>query len=197
MKNKVFTQSELRGHVFGVGEDHTYCDTYFWLRKPIPISFVPLDESRFAFYGISLGELVLPEKIEFELELFALGSIDGQRAFVFKPWLFEPEKWFYDTGFPLPLALMQEFTDWLLFIPDYLVQNMMLQNIFVDCFTLQELKGIRIFQDIELNRWVSEGFLHEDVIFRHDLKLEWALENGGVKFKIDDEYAAKFHDYLT
>ena len=142
---------------FNFNEQNTTCgierepesgENFFSAQIYLPKDFFNLDQSSFRFNPLMRFQLEsLPDKILVKLELFAIGSIGKEEAFIFKPWIIGIDN-------PMIYGPLESFH---LFFPSTLFYNFMERLIFLEQLNLDSFEHIRILQDIPTNTFQRFG----------------------------------------
>ena len=130
----------------GFEMDRDIGDNYFFIQTFLPKSFfdiIPMDFIANPF----VRETDVPENIHVKFELFGIGLAGKTRVFVFKPWIVNVDN----------LMLLTNLESSLFFIPEKIFFNLVLRLLFLEQFTLPQLHGVRVFEEIQSNDFNQFG----------------------------------------
>lgn len=115
-------------------EDNT-CENYFAFFTYLPVSFFNIDNPILSsFISNSYSEIWM------RFELFGISDDEYDEYFIFKPWVIEIDN-------PVIYNAIENFH---LYIPSRLFYDLLLSQLFMELFSVNQMKQIRILKDIPL-----------------------------------------------
>ncbi|MBS1571847.1 MAG: GNAT family N-acetyltransferase [Bacteroidetes bacterium] len=130
----------------GIEHDRDSGDNYFFIQIFLPVKYFDLDPFLFTLNPF-IREHDVPDSIHIKFELFGIGKAGMTRSFIFKPWIINVNN---------PAAL-RHFEDFLLYIPEKIFFNLSMRLIFIEQFSLPQLKKVRVYEDISDLEFIQFG----------------------------------------
>ncbi len=153
---KIFNFQE-RDTCCGVEQDRASGENYLYAQVFLPKIFFNLNAFLLRSKGYSPSQVAnmfqIPDKILVKFELFGIGAIGENEAYIFKPWI---------VGIDDP-AIYTYLENFHLFIPSTLFYHLIEQLIFNEQLNQDLFKNIRVLQDIPLNTFQRFGLNRENV----------------------------------
>lgn len=126
----------------GIEQEPESGEHYLFAQTFLPKTFFNLDHPSLLFNPFIKHQLdTLPDRILVKFELFGIGSIGKQDAFIFKPWVI-------DIDNPMLFNYLESFH---LFFPNTLFFNFIERLVFMEQLNQESFRHIRVLQDLPSN----------------------------------------------
>ena len=129
---------------FGIEYDPDAGEHYMAMQTFLPKDSI-YEEPADSFLRFLSSTANIPDRVLVKFELFALGTIENLPAFIFKPWVLNVSNY----------TVCESMEKFHLFVPSYLFYHLLDKFIFLEQFTWEQIKDIRVINDIENSKVVD------------------------------------------
>jgi hypothetical protein len=184
---------------FGIENDPITGEQYLAMQTFLPKNSIYKESSVLnPFMNFQSKMTDIPEQILVKFELFAIGNVENLDAFVFKPWVL-------NVNNKLVCDNMEKFH---LFVPSYLFYHLVDRFIFLEQFTWNQIKNIRVIKDIKSSKAVNlindkseidfSPFIkvREMNLFNVDNIFQNTFDSDNANLDIEQTYINRFKEYF-
>ncbi|MCB0743116.1 MAG: hypothetical protein KDC67_04370 [Ignavibacteriae bacterium] len=183
----------------GIEQDDEFPEYYLNAQTFLPKSYFDINPNiHDSIYFWSFNENQIPDEVLVKFELFGIGNIGENKAFIFKPWIVNIDN-------PYNCEYMEQFH---LFMPDYIFYLIIDKAIFMEQFNWDQLSQLRVIKDIDKNEFKKFGLTTDtvetlpftmkshDLIIELDKSLQSKIKNDEAEHTIKEKYYTKFQKYF-
>lgn len=181
----------------GIEFDPDMNDNYLFYQTFLPKNIIPTSlENSFGlnpFNSMMQRAAKLPDKLFFKFELFGQCTINGNSAFVFKPWVIN-----------MPNEIVaRDLESFHLFLPSFFIEYLINQHIFLEAYQWRNIRNTRVLTDLNLG---YEDLDNDDFspfekirtknLYELDNNFRKSLKGQELNIKLSDKAHRKFKHYF-